>query len=74
MKYSGIVFLLLGMYGCFASCRTLKYRKLFWAYPTLWYRRKEGYSKKICYLNSITTIPFALILLYLAFKILFENQ
>ncbi len=63
----GLVFLVLACYGAFATYRTLRYKELYWGYPNLWYRRKQGYSKTVCNVVGIISIPLDLILFYFAF-------
>jgi len=70
MKYIGIFYLVIGLYGCFASYRVLVHYELFWYYPNLYYRKKDGYSKTLCNVIGYLSFPVILLFLFLGFKIL----
>jgi len=70
MKILGCFFLLLSLYGFYATYRILRYKELYWAYPNLRYRRKEGYSKTTCYIVGIPSIPITIFEFFLAIKLL----
>lgn len=74
MKVVGILFFLLGLYGVFSTYRVLRYKELYWYYPLLRYRKEGGYSKIICNLVGIFSIPVILLFFYIAFICLFPNN
>ncbi len=69
----GVFFLVLACYGAFATYRTLKYKELYWGYLNVWYRRDKGYSKTVCNVVGILSIPVDLLLFYVSFILLFPK-
>jgi hypothetical protein len=72
MRYVGFAFLILALYGTFSTYRVLRYKELYWDYPFIRYRRKEGCSKIVCIVVGTLSIPVILLFFYLAFKILYQ--
>ncbi|MBI5674456.1 MAG: hypothetical protein HZC48_01345 [Nitrospirae bacterium] len=74
MKILGVFFFLLASYGSLASYRILRYRELYWAYPLLRYRKEKGYSRFICNLVGIGSIPIILVFYILAMLMFFPKE
>ncbi len=70
MRGLGYLFAFLALYGFFSSYRILVHKELFWAYPSLYYRRKAGYSQKLCVIVGVFTLPFDILIAFLAYCIL----
>ncbi len=69
----GTFFLILGIYGVFSTYRILKYQELYWAYPFI-YQKGRKYSRTICNFVGIISIPFEVLILYLAIRLLFFSN
>lgn len=74
MRIIGYLFLILSLYGALSTYRVLRYKELYWYYPFLKYRKEKGYSKVICNMVGILSIPVILFFIYIAFIALFPKQ
>jgi hypothetical protein len=62
----GIFFMVIGLYGVFATYRVLRFRELHWDYPFINREKEKNYSKAVYILVGGSNIPIIFAFLYLA--------